>query len=326
DFLFGIGSWQVATGKLALLVLFVILALTLYAYKKLGHDRWKIVHKFIGLALALGVVHAFYVPGEVSVIPLLRYYLLLIGLVGISAFLWRTVFQMFKRNEYEYEFVSVNNLGAEIYEVVLRPLHKKISHMPGQFAFVRIIQGAYDKKSHPFTISSSPDDQYIRFSIKALGDYTKSLAAIASGTRCRIEGPFGRFTYSTTPETHQLWVAGGIGVTPFLSMARFFKDQGSTMGYDIDMYYSGKSLEELVFLKELREIAAALKQGFRVHTFDSSKQGHLTAGIIAQEIKDVQGRDMFICGPMAMMDALSGQLVLLGLPSSKIHKEDFALR
>jgi len=92
---------------------------------------------------------------------------------------------------------------------------------PGQFVFISFNQESLSE-SHPFPISSGPDENLLRITIKNLGDYTKTLTEkLQKGTIAKIEGPYGVFSYKNTPNENQIWIAGGIGITPFVS---FIKD------------------------------------------------------------------------------------------------------
>ncbi len=115
------------------------------------------------------------------------------------------------------EIVAIEHPAPDVTTVRCRLDRGWRGHRPGQFAFV-----TFDDKegAHPFTIASADHgDRVISFQIKALGDYTRSLATrLQPGQTVRVEGPYGRFDIARcNPRARQIWIAGGIGVTPFLA-------------------------------------------------------------------------------------------------------------
>jgi predicted ferric reductase len=157
----------------------------------------------------------------------------------------------------------------------------------------------------------------VRFTIKALGDYTQKLMDLKPGTKATIEGPFGAFSYLNGHRKKQVWVAGGIGITPFLSMARNFKRR-----YHADLYYCVKTEGEMVFANELTALSDK-SPGFHLIPICEDTDGFISAGTINKVSKGLTDKDFFICGPPVMMDALVKQLKELGVTDEQIHIEDF---
>ena len=117
----------------------------------------------------------------------------------------------------------------------------------------------------------------------------------------------------------QIWLAGGIGVTPFLSLARSLPDEG---GPSVDLYYGVEHEEEAHFLDELREIAAR-RGDFRVVVVPRDRDGFLTAERLVEELGDLSRTDVLICGPPAMIHNLRAQLHAVGVPDARIDAEEF---
>jgi len=134
-----------------------------------------------------------------------------------------------------------------------------------------------------------------------------------------VEGPYGSFSHQNVPRARQLWIAGGIGVTPFLSMARALRDHDRV---DVDFYYCVEREEEAHFLDELRAIAAR-RRGFRVVLVPRDRDGLLNVERLAAQQPDLRAADVLICGPPAMIESLRGQLVAAGVPAEQIHAEEF---
>ena len=120
----------------------------------------------------------------------------------------------------------------------------------------------------------------------------------------------------------QIWIAGGIGVTPFLSWVRDFEDVDRA----IDFYYTVRAENDALFWDEFN--AAAQKHSrFRATLNVSSKGGSLSADkIVANAKGNIKGKHIYMCGPVPMTEAFQKKFVELGVPTSQIHFEEFNFR
>ena len=118
---------------------------------------------------------------------------------------------------------------------------------------------------------------------------------------------------------NQIWISGGIGVTPFLSMARSLEKESAK----IKMYYCTNTKEEAIFVEELKEIAKK-SANFKIKTWFSNETGKINGDMIVKS----EGKDnlFLICGPPAMMNAVSEQLVNQGVPKNNIKMENFGFK
>jgi ferredoxin-NADP reductase len=152
-----------------------------------------------------------------------------------------------------------------------------------------------------------------------LADYTRALRSLEVGANAVVEGPYGSFSHQYVPRARQLWIAGGIGVTPFLSMARGLGDHDSL---DVDFYYCVERAEEAHFLDELQAIAERYR-GFRIVVVPRDRDGFPSVERLAAEHDDLERADVMICGPPAMIESLRAQLAAAGVPQAQIHAEEF---
>jgi predicted ferric reductase len=152
-----------------------------------------------------------------------------------------------------------------------------------------------------------------------VGDYTRALRGLEEGAEAVVEGPYGSFSHRSVPGREQIWLAGGIGVTPFLSMARSLRYANEPA---VDLYYCVEHAEEAHFLDELQAVAAR-RGDFRVFLVPRDEVGFLTAERLARESGDLAARDILICGPPAMIESLRSQLRARGVPGERIHAEEF---
>ena len=192
-------------------------------------------------------------------------------------------------------------------------------HCSGQFAFLTL-----DKKegAHPFTIASAwANDGKITFIIKALGDYTQSLAqTLQVGAVAQVEGPYGGFTFRGKPR-RQIWIGAGIGITPFL--ARLQQLQTAPDGKQIDLFYS-IAQDDANAREHLETESRAAK--VVLHVIRSENEGRLTAARIIELIPHWREADVWFCGPAGFGRSLREDFCARGFPSGRFHQELFEMR
>lgn len=302
------------------LTLFSFIALMILAlYVNMRQERMVLVMRLLGLLVFFGGLHAILVGGsDINSLIWLQIYILgLLATAGV-VYIYRSLFHGNFAKFYDYNVTSIEHKN-DIIELHLEPKEKPITFLPGQFAFVKIDSDGVLGQSHPFSISSTPSQTQVRFSIKQLGDYTSALSQAKVGQSVKIDAPYGSFSNKVVKSNRQVWVAGGIGVTPFLSMAASV--DGSQQ---IDMYYSVKESKEAVYLKELQAIEAK-NNNFRINLVDTTKSGYLTADKILTNIEDIDTTAFMICGPPSMMKSIRQQLKVKGVKNRSIHTEEFSL-
>lgn len=288
-------------------------------FVRMSHQSFIWVQRGLGVVFGAGAVHALVFTGSVAVGEAVRWYLVALTLIGGSAFLYRSVAAPATLPWLRYRVEEVRRLDTQTAEIVLAPLGEPMSFRPGQFAFLSVVGGNVDREPHPYSIASAPDQPRLRFMVKALGDYTTAIQSLEPGCDARIEGPYGGFWTKGSDNPQQVWIAGGVGVAPFLSMAAAL-DIGRQ---SIDLYYCTEGPEHAHLIEELFEIADANPK-LRVIPVRKVSLGRISADDIEGASRDIAGKDIFICGPPVMMRNLADQFVALGAERSRIHFEDFS--
>ena len=308
-------DWAINLGITAQLLLISLLLLTVY--RELPYHLWRATHKFLGLTFFIGGLHSLFVTSDTSVNLPLRYYLITLSVTALLLHLYRTVFGRFFVPRLRYTVQKVNSLENHIVEFELIPKNpdRVLRFLPGQFMFIQFLSPRLGE-SHLFSILSSPGNP-LKLAVKSLGDYTNRLRDIPIGGQALVDGPFGRFISANYPYP-QIWIAGGIGITPFISMA-----EGLTVPASVDLYYVIKDPGEAVYLGVLQKLASQ-KSGFRIFPHFSKNQGRFTAETIISN-SPVSDKEIFLCGPPPMMHSLRLQLNKLGIRNSHIHSEEFSL-
>lgn len=333
-------GWTVFAGLLAFAAMTVAIVLTLFV--RLGNEVFVYVQRTFGFVFLVATYHVFTTPGAKQDSAALNVYLAVVATAGIAAFVYRSLFGSRLVRRRPYRVAAVNRLDVSVTEIVMEPLGRRLLFAPGQFVFVNFRSAALDdalhpfelslrrevvavrageirNQFHPFSITSAPGDRMLRVTVKAVGDYTSALRRLEPGADAVVEGPYGSFSHWNVRSPRQVWIAGGIGVTPFLSMARSLGDEERL---DVDFYYCVENVGEAHFLEELRALADQ-RDGFRVHLVPRDEVGFLTGGRLAGEHDDLASADVFVCGPPAMIESLKAQLEREGVPRRRIHAEVF---
>jgi predicted ferric reductase len=330
----------VFAGVLAFSGMVVAIVLTLLV--RLGHEVFVYVQRAFGFVFLVACYHVFTTSGAKDDSRALNYYLAGLATLGIAAFGYRSLFGNVLVRRRKYRVVAVNRLDEFVTEIVMEPLERPLAFVPGQFVFVNfrslalrrelhpfdisvrrrvfsVHAGGIRNQFHPFSITSAPGEPRLRITVKAVGDYTRALRSLEAGAEAVVEGPYGSFSHRNVPNRRQIWLAGGIGVTPFLSMARSIGDEDRL---EVDFYYCVEHAEEAHFLDELRQ-AAASRDDFDVVLVPRDTEGFLSAERLATEQPDLDSANILICGPPAMIDNLRAQLRARGIPDVRIHAEEF---
>lgn len=316
-------QWAIFFGFIAFWGMVGLLLITFFI--RIPYKIWLWTHKFLGLMFFLGGLHVLFVTSDTSKNGPLRYYILVITAIGLLAFIYRTIFGGVVIRKHKYAVERVMLEGGNVTQVTMSPMARPMRYQPGQFVFIRFLHSRKDgikPEWHPFSITSSPREPVLQVSVKGLGDYTNNLSSLRSGTIAEVEGAYGRFSYSHSKNKQQIWVGGGIGIAPFISMAKDLPAQG----FQVDLYYAVKTSSEIIDWQLFHDIAVFQNGNFRVVPFIGDRQnGHLNADYIEQISGSVKGKDIFICGPDGMMKSLRQQFKDKGVPGTHIHTEEFAM-
>jgi predicted ferric reductase len=192
---------------------------------------------------------------------------------------------------------------------------------PGQFFIWRFLCRGRWWKAHPFSLSAAPDGRSLRITVKALGDDTARIGEIPVGTRVVAEGPFGVFTDDLRQSDQILLIAGGIGITPVRALMQ-------EMRGDVVVLYRVVADEDIVFRRELdalaRESGAELHYVVGDHATDEGRH-YLAPRHLLELVPDIVRREVYVCGPPALIDIVTRHVRETGVRRRHIHAERFAL-
>lgn len=315
------------TGLIALAGFAVLLVLSLLA-SVVSYDRWKRSHELFGLVFAIIILHAVLAPGEITRYPVLQVWFGIWATLAALAFIYTRLLYRWIGPQYAYRVAAITVRPADIVDVELEPVGRRMRHRPGQFLYISLDSRALSRELHPFTISSPPEAARLRLSIKQMGDWTASIDRIAVGDTARIWGPYGLFSQPLYRQPHHevVMLGGGIGITPFLSIlasAEFARRPGRTW-----LIYAVSTPDEAVYTDELNALAERLPN-VSVHVHIADEEGFVDRAYLARLVgrdHDWEDRLYLLCGPSDMSSAVSEFLRDAGAPATAIITEDFVLR
>jgi predicted ferric reductase len=286
------------------------------------YNDWKKLKRWIGIFFILGFFHSLTVNALDAKIAIT--WTMMFFIIGTVSYLYTEVFGGILKKFLPYKVEAVRHPNNSSTEVTLRARKERIKKQrAGQFLFVRFPNDKALNESHPFTISSAPAEDVLRLTIKASGNFTRDLfAKLREGTDAVIEGAYGMFDYKTGGQK-QIWIAGGIGLTPFLS---FIRDMNGSLAHDVDFYYTVRHPEEALFVDEIRA-ADERNPRLKVYIRFSATEGSLTIDHILKNADgDIKDYHVYFCGPLPMIQAFEKKFLDLGLPQNQIHYEEFNFR
>jgi predicted ferric reductase len=306
---------EINLGSWALLGLSTLILITLVV--KLPYDKWKITHKFMGLFFILGIAHVFTINAFFIENLFLAIYFLIISFLGLFAFMYKAIFHKWLVKKHHFKVEKINKLNEKVMEITLCCKSTDFGYKPGQFCFFQFVNEDISMESHPFTICGTAMEGSINILVKSLGDYTNNLyEKLILNTPALVEGPYGNFDLRLGKEK-QIWIAGGVGIAPFISWYRDYENNYMS-DLEIDLYYCVNNKQEAFHLHEFEKFEKAIPK-FHVNLFCSDKTGFIKGS----DIIDVRDKTIFICGPKEMRNALLKDFKALHVPKNDIIYEDF---
>jgi predicted ferric reductase len=294
---------------------FLVLVL-LSAVRRVSYGVWRRSHRLVGVFFLVSLAHTLLVDQLVDTAPGPFLLLCAAYVAGIAAFGYTVLLARFVRPRRSYVVRAVHRLDPATVEVELSPTGaRRLTFRPGQFVFVTFHQHGL-REPHPFTVSSSPSEETLRLTIRSAGRFTGRVHRdLRPGRRATVEGGYGMFDH-TCGRPRQVWVAGGIGITPFLSWLR-----SGVPDRSVDLFYVVRHREDALFRAEIENHA-----GLRLHLVVTSASGRLTAERIAATVGRLEDVDVYLCGPQSMTTGLAAGFRRLGVPAAAIHLELAAFR
>ena len=303
----------------------VLLSVALVRRGKLQYQTWLNLHRFNWLILLGAAAHGFALGSNTNT-GLTSWWWRASLVILASMLLYRFIIYFWQYRKQRYQLINLQYLNDDVIALRFKPLARQIKYAPGQFAYLRFVKSQVTAEEHHFSLSSSPDQDYLEMTIKQVGDFTRSLDQLSVGDQAVIDGGFGNFSYLSHPGP-VVFVAGGIGFTPIWSMLQHIAasaDKRRTY-----LIYQVRQTSQLLHRKQLDKWQKqAWFQRFYFLSREKKNQPHYFTGYVElkkiwSELKGKHKAHFYISGPQAMIDNLVQQLHQQGVPASRIHTEKF---
>jgi predicted ferric reductase len=312
-------------GMLAAAIILTIATVSLrYARRRMQYETWHALHIGLYLAVLLALIHQGLEGTTFASSPAARAYWWTVWAVVLLAFLTGRVLLPILRNiHHRFRVVAVVPESDDVVSVYVsgRHLHR-LDARAGQFFIWRFPAHNGWWQANPFSLSAAPDGRTLRLTAKAVGATSAGLREVPVGTRAFLEGPYGAFTALHRTQAATLLVAGGVGITPIRAMLE--ESTGPAV-----VLYRVHTMADAVLLPELQWLAG--ERGAQLHvlagrtgTGDPPLAPFEPANLIGL-VPDITDRDVYVCGPPAMTEAVLRSLRELGVPRSQVHAERFSL-
>jgi predicted ferric reductase len=310
-----------ATVGTALLVVVVLTSLAI-ARRHLNYELWYAVHLTSYAGIALGWFHQLPTGNEFVLNDITSDYWISLYVATLALIAFRIGEPIWHGIRYRLRVSEVIHEGPGVFSFRIDGRHlDRLRVQAGQFFIWRFLTRGFWWTAHPFSLSEAPDGRSYRITVKALGDHTARIESITPGTRVVAEGPFGAFTDAARSRDKVLLVAGGIGITPVRALMQ-------VMDADAIVLYRVVSSDDIVFFEELDELA--VERGVRVeyivgdHATAEGKE-LLSPKHLRELVPDLDEREVYVCGPPAMIAVLDRNLRKAGVSRHHLHVENFAL-
>ncbi|WP_050531818.1 ferredoxin reductase family protein [Pseudaestuariivita atlantica] len=302
-------------GEISLYGLLILVAITVATF--IPYHLWKWTHRFIGVFFVLSAFHYLFILKPFANGDPLGLYMGGICLLGLLAYAYTSAPRSWRPSR-AYRVDTLERQG-EALVVNMSSEGRALRHRAGQFVFISFPEIGMSEP-HPFTLSGPPrEDGRLRISIAPLGDYTSLLMSrLEAGTPARVEGPFGDFAIARGP---QVWVAAGIGITPFAAMAGALKPADGP----VTVIHTVRDPAKAAHVAEMTDHAATLPN-LDFIPWHSRAQGRIDADTIADIAGGLTGKTVLYCGPSSLRDALKKDLRKHGVSARRFRYELFEIR
>ena len=326
---------RVLIGIIAILLLIGVVWMAEYRQKfKIPYWFWKLYHGILASVMIPLALYHIFTGGNYIDLPWKKALWIIYSVMFTMLVFYDRVIYPMRLIKNPYQIKQIKPERGGVWTITMEPVnHKGFQFKPGQFAWLTAWKTPFSDSEHPFTIASSAENRdTIQMSIKALGKFTSRIQNLKVGDKVFVDGPYGYYSIDRYPETSRIvFIPGGIGVTPIMSMMRTMADRGDKR--PITLFYCNQEWDTLTFREEVDDLQKKLNMQV-VITIERPPQdwqgekGFLNSTILNKYLPPEwksKGTEIFLCGPAPMMNAVEKALLASGFEESQVHTERFAL-
>jgi predicted ferric reductase len=274
---------------------------------RISYERWRLWHDIFAVVIAGMALYHIFKVGYYTSLPAQRWLWIVYAVIWAVMILNIRVVKPMLLLQRPFEIVDVIEERGDTWSVVVEPVgHSGMPFKAGQVAWLTIGHSPFQIEEHPFSFTASAEHpERLEFAIRELGDFTSTVGDLVKGTKVYIDGPYGTFDLAHHPGSSYVFVAGGIGSAPIMSMLRTLADRGDDR--PLQFFYGNRTWENVSFREELEELESKLNLEV-IHVLEQPPEGwEGEAGFITKEVlrrhisSDHQECVYFICGPLPMI-------------------------
>lgn len=310
---------HVSIGVFSLWILLFIWVTSAIFHKVLKYQHWQILHYSSYIFLIFSILHSKDIGRYITKFPFLTLLWNVLLVLAITLVVFRVLLAsgiFYKR----FKIISKNSINESTIVLKLKLLSGKLNFKNGQFVYLQLNRFG---ESHPFSAAIVDEEKgELTLAIKKFGNFTKSLDSIIEGQEVFLDGGYGVFTSEADNQGPNVFIAGGIGITPFIG--KILKSN-----FDNYLFYSSKLLSDAIFVEEFRE---KLKNNFFLCISGEKLErediipNRISFELICEGISDlvkIKNAKFFICGNSNFIEGITTTLEGNGIEKGKIYTEKF---
>ncbi len=320
------GVWRLRAGVVAFTLMVALVGTSVWRqWLRMEYEIWRALHDLLAVTVVGFALYHILRVGYFTALPIQRVLWAVYALVWIVMILHIRVMIPVRLLRHPFELVNVIEERGNTWTLEFEPVgHEGLEFRAGQVAWLAIEDSPFGLNAHPLSfVSSAERPERIGFAIRELGDWSSQVSTYSVGTRAYIDGPYGTFDLSHHPGSRYVFIAGGIGSAPIMSMLRTMADRGDER--QLQFFYGNRDWESVSFREELKELEQKLDLEV-VHVLEKPHEGwegetgFISADVMRRHIEDCQECVYFICGPIPMIKFVKGELQKLQVPDEHIYR------
>ncbi len=296
----------------------------------LSYETWRRSHGVLALLmLCAAVAHVELVGYHVNS-PLKRELWLAYPALWIAVLAWTRVFKPARMLRQPWTVTSVREERGRAWTLSLASATTEMRFDPGQFVWLHLGSSPFAMAEHPFSVASSAERPgSLEVTIKELGDFTSGVGLTPSGQVAYVDGPYGQFSVDRHAADEYVFIVGGVGITPVMSMLRTLADRSDRR--PLTLIYGAATLDDMTFREELEQLTESLSLELVLVPAEpppgwGDEHGRVDEALLRRHAPSALSRaEFFVCGPEPMMQAVSAGLRRIGVHPSQIRYEMFGL-
>lgn len=303
-------------------ILMLVASITSYRKirTKIAYETWWVIHIYTYLAIALAYAHQVTLGNALVKSPTAAKAWLVATLLAVgSIFVFRWMLPIVRGLKYQLRVHAVVRESTDVVSIWLKG--RKLTRLKvrgGQFFAWRFMTRELWWHAHPYSLSAAPDGQFLRITVKDLGDHSGSLARMKVGTRVIAEGPYGAFTAAHRHGDEVVLIAAGVGIAPIRAVMEELPRAAK-----VTVLFRARSHDEVLLKRELDALAE--RQNTTVRYLVGNRSEHpLDARALLRMVPTIANADIYICGPDELTAQIRHAAEVIGIPETHIHDEAFA--